>query len=534
MPTKEKHSGLFPPHVHHWIYFVLLGILVASMPTSRFMMSFSQLLLGANWLLAGNYRENVNRFKTNKAALIFSSLFGIYVIALLWTQDLKYALGKDLVDKLPMLTLTFLVASSKPLSRQQLHILVYLFFASVLVTSFIGFQVYLSGNYTNFRHISPYISHVYLSMMICMTIVMLPWLTHRLTQKTHWLMLAWAVVLWLTVFLFILKSFTGIMCLAGIIVFMVSRAVYRQKNHIITISAFTFVLVGVSLAGFFVWDMYRKISLAIETPPETLIEKTAFGNSYHHDLDNPLRENGHYVFRFISDEELRVVWNERSEMDFDGKDRRGNRLKDTIYRFLASKGEKKDKEGLSGLTEEEIRAIERSVPNYLYLQWPGFQSRVHQTIWEVYWYREKGDPTGYSFAQRIEFWRAAWVAFLEKPILGWGTGDIYDAMYFGLEAIDSPLESYHFKPHNQYFQFLLTLGLAGTIVFFLIYWQFVRFTLAWKQLPFNVFLVIMLVSMLATTPIDAQAGQTFFAFFTLFFGVIYTWELHGQRGSQQS
>lgn len=522
--SSQRSWSLFSANTHNWIYFVLFCILVASMPTSRFMMSFSQLLMGANWLLAGNYKENFNRFSTNKPALTFFSLFSIYVIALLWTQDLVYALGKDLVDKLPMLTLTFLVASSKPLSRLQVHILAYIFFASVLVTSFIGLHVYLTGNYTNFRHISPYISHVYLSMMVCMTIAMLPWLTHRLSKNIKWLALVWIVILWLVVFLFILRSFTGIICFGAMILFMIIRAAFYHKRLWVRFSLVLLLVALFAVPGYYMVTMYRKISLTIETPPEKFDRKTALGNTYSHDLENPLRENGHFVYRFISNNELREAWNQRSELDFDGQDMLKNRLRHTVLRFLSSRGLLKDKEAVEQLSDEEIKAIERGIPNYLYLEWPGFKTRLHQTIWEVYWYQEQGDPSGFSFAQRIELWRAAWKAFLEKPLLGWGTGDIFTAMYHGLETIDSPMENYHFKPHNQYLLFLITFGILGTLSFFAIFIRFVMITHSWKQLPFNLFLVIMLVSMLANNPIDAQAGQTFFTFFTLWFGILHTWK----------
>lgn len=521
----KKSLPLFSENTHTWIYFVLLCILAAAMPTSRFVMSLSQLLMGANWLLEGNYREKFQRFKSNKAAITFLSLFSIYVVALLWTEDLRYALGKNLVDKLPMLTLTFMVASSKPIRSWQVYLLAYVFFASVLVTSFIGFYVFITESYTNFRHVSPYISHVYLSMMICMTIGMLPWLTHKLTEDYRLRILAWVVVAWLIVFLFILNSFTGLICFGGMILFLFIRFSHRIKSLWIKASIVSLFLAAIISGVYLISSMYQLVSKTIEVPKESLSEKSAEGNAYTHSLSNPMRENGHYVYRFIADSELREKWNQLSEKEYNGKDVRGNLIRDNVLRYLSSKGERKDKEALSRLEEEEIRAIERGVTNYLYLEWPGVQTRLHQTVWEIYWYREMGDPTGFSFAQRLEFWQASWIAFKEKPILGWGTGDIFIAMYYGLESIDSPLDNYHFKPHNQYLLFLNTFGVLGAILFFLIYWRYVMLSKVWKYLPFNLFLVIMLVSMLANNPIDAQAGQTFFTFFTLYFGVLYPWKL---------
>jgi O-antigen ligase len=83
------------------------------------------------------------------------------------------------------------------------------------------------------------------------------------------------------------------------------------------------------------------------------------------------------------------------------------------------------------------------------------------------------------------------------------------------------MENFRMKPHNQYLLFLLTLGIIGSVMIYSLYAFFVLKTMAYRYWPFNVFLVIMTISMLANHPIDSQAGQTFFTFFTLYFGFIY-------------
>lgn len=517
-----KPKALFSQDVHHWIYYVCLCILVASMPTSRFMMSFIQIIMGLNWLLEGHYRDKWTRFTRNKPALIFSSLFLVQVTGLLWSQELIYGITGDLKDKLPMLTLTFLVISSKPLTRLQVHLLLYLFFASVLVTSFIGFYVYITGSYVNFRHISPYISHVYLSMMVVMTIFTLPWLTKNLTQDRNYLILSLVVSLWLIVFLLILRSMTGILCLAGVVAFLLIRTVFRPVNIWKRIAA-PLVLLVILLPGLLlIMNMYGKVSHEVVPDQAMMNDTTSLGNRYRHDPENILRENGHLVYHFLAENELRKAWNKRSNLDYDTTDMLGNELKATLFRYMSSKGYPKDKEHLNLLTDEDIRAIETGTPNYLYNQWTGLLVRIHQTIWEIYWYRQTGDPTGHTFTQRMELWRGSWEAFKQKPLLGWGTGDIFIAVGYGLEKIDSQMENHRMKPHNQYLLLLLTLGIIGTLITFGLYLWFITLTKAYRYLPFSIFIVIMLISMIGNNPIDAQAGQTFFSFFTLYFGFLYS------------
>jgi ABC-type multidrug transport system fused ATPase/permease subunit len=520
MPLTGKKS-LLPPHIHHQIYFICLCILAASMSTSYYVTSLIQILMGANWLLEGNYREKTSRFVQNHAALAFAGLYLVSLAGLIWSKDLAHGLGKEQIDRLPMLTLTFLIVSSRPLSNFKIRILVYFFFAAVLVVSFIGFYIWVTGSYVNFRKISPFVSHIYFSMMVVMTIFALPWFTARLTSSPRLLIIAYTVSAWLIVYLFILRSLTGIICFAGVIMFLFAWTVYNAKKNWIRIAASGLIIILTILGiGLFSW-MYNKVSMKIVPEPHTLQEKTSAGNSYSHLFDHPERENGHFVYYFLAEEEARDAWNKRSDFDFDGRDLPGNEIRITLYRYLSSMGLRKDAEAITNLTEKDIEAIEKGTPNFLYTQWPGFIVRFHQSIWEVYWYRYKGDPSGHTLTQRIELWKGSYEAFKEKPILGWGTGDIFFAVEYGLKKIESQMDNYHMKPHNQYIVFLLTIGVVGSLVLYFLFGLFIKITGAWKYLAFNIFLVIMGVSMIANHPIDAQAGQTFFTFFSLYFGFLY-------------
>ena len=132
------------------------------------------------------------------------------------------------------------------------------------------------------------------------------------------------------------------------------------------------------------------------------------------------------------------------------------------------------------LDQGDVSAIERGAPNHHYTRWPGFLVRVHQSVWEVYWYRESGNPSGHSLTQRMELWRASFVAFREKPWLGWGTGDLFIAVEYGLNAIDSQMDNFKMKPHNQYLLFLLTLGLLGSVFMYALYIFYVKTSRAYQ------------------------------------------------------
>ncbi len=519
--VKYQFRGYISMATYQTGLFLCLCILVFVMPVSTYIMSAIQLAMGGVWLITGHYKEKVLRFWRNRPALIFAGIYMVYVIGLIWSNDLAQGFIKDLRDKLPTLTLTILVASSRPLSLKQAHILLLLFSLSVTITSFIGFGIFLSGNYTDFRDISPFISHYYYSLMVLLTVFLLPWMVKRLSLSEKYYHASLIISGWLFFFLFILSSLQALLCLAGIVMFLLFRFIGSDQKKLYRMLTASLVFTAMAAAlGTSVY-LYNMVSAEVSVKPDSLYERTALGNPYTHAFDNNLRENGHYVYYFVAREELQEAWNERSDYEFEGSDNTGHELYATLYRYMASKGLRKDREGFAKMAPDDIRAVEQGIPNYRYVEWPRFVTRIHGSFWEVYWYRQTGNPTGHTLSQRLELWKASWLAFKSKPLIGWGTGDVFIAVDYGLTSLDSKLENYRMKPHNQYLVLLLNLGVVGTIAVFLLYFFFVKTTGVQKFLPYNIFLVMMLVAMIGNNPFDVQTGQTIFVFFSLYFGLIY-------------
>jgi hypothetical protein len=507
--------------IHTLLYFYCLCLLVISLPTSIYMVSVSQILMGGNWLLEGHYREKINRFFRNKPALFLVSIYIVFIVGMIWTRDLSHGFGKELLDKLPFLTLTFVVASSRLLSKDRLYALLLMFCAAILLSSFIGFLIFLKGDYVDSRDISPFLMHVYMSLMVVMTIFLLPWVIKQVTSNRKWWYISLLASFSLLLFLIILGSVTGIISLVGVMIFIGIREVIM--GQVLLRKVVVGVMALIALTGVILIYLYviSPLLSVIEPDPTALTQKTASGNPYMHYFEEDQRENGHRVYFFIAEEEARNAWNKVSLIDFSGYDRKMNEIRITIYRYLSSKGLRKDKESIESLQEEEIQAIEMGVPNYLYLKWPNAIVRIHQTFWEVYTYRLTGNPLNLSFVQRVELWRVAWTAYKVNPVLGWGTGDIFVAMAYGRSAIDSPIEKPRMKPHNQFLTIMIQLGLIGLVLIFALYILFIKKSKAWRYLPFNIMLVIIFTAFFGTNLLDFQIGITFFLFFSLFYGIMY-------------
>ena len=130
----------------------------------------------------------------------------------------------------------------------------------------------------------------------------------------------------------------------------------------------------------------------------------------------------------------------------------------------------------------------------------------------------KGNPSGNSVAQRIEFWRAAKYVIKHNLLFGVGTGDIVvelNKAYVEINTVLSP--EYRYKPHNQYITIFVTFGFIG-LVWFLAVLLICFIHLKNNYLGFA-FLIIVSLSMLMEDTIETQVGVTFFAGFISLFAI---------------
>lgn len=517
---KKAFTKAAEERVFEYLMFLLLALFVISLPTSRAFVSITQILLFANWFLEGKYAEKFNRLRKNSFVLYLISVFFVYSVGLFWTRDLASGAGM-LISKLPYLSLVFVVASSRPMSSERIMVLPLLFVAAVLFTTFAGVVVVLSETHADPRDISPFIPHIHLSMMILMSAVFLPWYMRRIAANRKCFFASLAISFWLIVFLFIMGTLSGIIALVVMGVFLLLRDLIRDPG---TGKSIIFVLMIVAVGAISLYVM-RQVAEPVyrEINPELseFSELTAKGNTYIHHEDAELRENGHLVFSFIAEDELRDAWNLRSDIKFDSLDQAGNVLKYTLYRYLSSKGLRKDGAALNLLSDEEIKAVEKGVPNYLYMEWPNVYVRIHQSFWELHRYRQTGNPSGHSFTQRLEVWRAGYAAAKMRPLFGWGTGDHILALHAGLDHMESEFDNFQLRHvHNQFLHLIIMFGITGMIAIVLLYYLFIRQSGASKYLPFNILIVIMLVYMLGNSPLDSQMSLNFILFFALYFGLL--------------
>lgn len=525
--------SFFPQAVHNWFFFAGIAMTAVSMPNSEYFMSVGQFVLAGNWIIEFRYRQKIKRFINNKAAIVFTIIFLLHILAMFWSTDTSEA-WRDIRKKLPFLTLTFMIASAPPgFNKLKSHWVLMGFTLSVFITTVIGYLKFQVDPMLDARELSPFLSHIRFSLMIVFAIFLLIWLVEqrpfnyslRGNNRKQWILRtgAWLISVWLLFFLIEMRVLSGFFSFMLVGLFLTTYLIFQSKNKLLKIGFSSMVVV--SLIGFFmlIGSLYSMVFEKDNTDLNNLPQKTEYGNSYHHGVDDKLTENGNLVYLYIQHDELKEAWNKRSNIDFDDVDNNGQLIRFTIYRYMSSLGLRKDRNGVEKLTDEDIQAIENGIGNHYYIKWPGLITRFHQTIWEVYKYQSGYDPTGHSFTQRIEYWRAAWEAIKEKPLLGWGTGDVMIAQNYGFDKINTPLdEQARNKPHNQFLYFTVVFGIVGLIIIIYVLFYVIFKTRSLKIPPNAVFMVIILASFLIEDTLQTQAGLTFFTHWFLFFNFVYT------------
>ena len=470
------------------------------------------------WLVDGNYKAKIKAFWDNKTALILSSIYLITILGLANTSNFEFALD-DLRRKLPLFFIPFYVAGFSPITKKELHLLLKIFIVGVLISSLWSLFVYLGGlNITivDKRYLSRFNSHIRFGLAIALAIFFS--LYYFIGSKFYKTKLTWlAIAFWLTASLFIFSFFTGlaVFVTTGLILLLVFGI--RNKKKIIKYLSFG-LFIGVCCFSF--WFINTSISdFKTSIVPKTIEEKlfSKAGNKYQNDeytQNSTLKENGYFIEKHIAWGEFQEAWNARSAIKFKEKDLRGQQIKNTLMRFVTSKGQRKDKEAIDQLSDKEVHAIENGIANYKYLEMNPLRVRAHKILWEYNDFIASGNLNGHSVLMRWEYWKTAYRIIKQSPIFGVGTGDVQDSFNKQYNIDNSTLlKKYRLRTHNQYLAYFVSFGFIGFLLFiFSLFYALLKLK-SYKNYLYLAFFSIVFLSMIWEDTLEVQAGINFFAFF---------------------
>jgi hypothetical protein len=515
---------------HRGIYLISLCLIAIFLPSSRYMLTVSEILLAVNWVAEGGFRTRFSRLRSDRAAIAFMLIYVLSVVGLIWSEDPGYAFRHDLLHKLPTLFMPLIVATSPLPGRKMTRVILLLFISSVVVVSFIGFFSRLMQPALSFRDASPFMPGVYFGLMVIIAAFQLPLLAREdgdrmlmITGSRKFFIASLVISAWLIFFLFHLRTLSGVASFAVAFIINTSALAARSGRVLPKILLPAGLIIVTALAVVPMVSIWKQAHAETPVDFRNLDSLTVAGHPYQHDTLNIIRENGNLVYLYIADGELREAWSERSSLDYDGASLAGLELRATLFRYMSSLGLRKDAEGFMKLNDNDLAAVERGITNHLNLHRPGFYIRVYEEMMSLYlYYKSSRQLTEWgSLTKRIDLWRASWVAFRERPLLGWGTGSILPAVEQGLQKNGSSLSGLNMKPHSQYLYILITLGVAGLIITVVLYAFFVVKRHAHRFLMFILFLAVFLVSFLGNNTLESQPGQDLFVFFSMIYGYFY-------------
>lgn len=504
--------------VHRQVHLGALALALIALPWSEFLLSLSQIILVANWLWEGVARNDLTgRFKRSfgrAESAVFISFLGLHALGLLWTTDLKWGLDLNRI-LLPVLVFGAVLPSVPRLSGKELKDLLLLgawsATASTVASLAMRHEVLAQGQ---FRDLSPFISHIRLGLMLCFSIAVFVYYWPRgiALRIAHV-----AAILWCLWFMDQLRSLIAIPVLAALVVFALWR-MGRRANRTWKLAVLLLFLSGTAAGSFFLWTVYSDHVRVDRHALEHLDERSAGGEIYYHDLKNPMRENGHYVWINVADKELERTWERRSTLPFWGEDKLGQPLRFTLVRYLASMGERKDSVGVQALTDADIARIESGITSVAQGRKGAMRARIGQVLYEMEAYRTQGDPNGHSVTMRIEFVRAGLHIARNNWLTGVGTGDTQLAFNAAFDELDSPLEPrWRLRAHNEYLTLFISFGLFGFLWSMFSWWWPARRSRACRHPLFTAWAIIFLLSCLSEDTIETQMGATFFALYYALF-----------------
>ncbi len=504
-------------YLHRLIYIYSLLLAAVSLPVSEFLLSLSQFFLAANWLVEGEFKKKWETFKTNRAVQIFLLFFGAHIIWLFNTTNFAFALH-DLKIKLPLLVFPVIISTTAPLTQVELKKIFRYFNNSVLIATFIMFALFLhccGFQYDNVKHISIFISHIRFSLMLVLSIFIQLYYLVKNKNLIKNILLAIGIIFWEIFFLFLLQARTGIVIFSVLLpVFLFWSIKQLKNNKIIKFTLATSLIVVILLPVIFIIYSVHRFYQTDKVDLKNLPKYTAAHNPYYHNPNSKVIENGHYIWLYVSMKELREGWNKISNIPFDSLDRKGQKIKYTIIRYLTSKGLTKDAEGLKQLTPKDIKLIESGATNYLEGKEFSAYYQIYKVLWEIDVYRKKEEANNHSVTQRFEFLKAALHIIKNNFWFGVGTGDVRDAYYEYYTHSNTKLKpKFWLRAHNQFVTFWLTFGVVGFVLVLIAIFVPVFMTGAYKSFIFNIFFLIALFSFLNEDTLETQMGVTFFSFF---------------------
>ena len=179
------------------------------MVTSIGMSNVVWVLLLANWMLEGRWREKWLMARESRLLQAVGILFLLHIVGLLWTSNLPA--GLHVVERLlPWMAVPLVVLTTHPPEERARQHILGIYVGTLVVVSIIGLVRWHTIPGLPYRDIVPFISHIRFALNVCMAIILLC-SSERLTGGVR--IVRYLLVLWFLAFLLLLRSYTAFVVL---------------------------------------------------------------------------------------------------------------------------------------------------------------------------------------------------------------------------------------------------------------------------------------------------------------------------------
>ena len=498
------------------VFYGLLLLMAIGLPLSKALMSIIPGVMFVIWIAEGRFSTKLLRFKERKSLQLLISIFFVYLLGLFWTNSLQWGLH-DIKIQLPLLALPLVIGTSDRLNYRQVKGIIYVFSAAVIVASFcsIGALLGLNGKIIHDpREMSLFISHIRFALLINISIFSLGWYFLNSEKKNPAEKIVLLIsILWLCTFLVILKSATGWVVFLTALAATVFIGIFRIKKLVWRVT-FSGILIAIFLLPLIYIGYVLHLFYTTEPIPENINSlRTSRGNVYSNELENKQIENGHYTFLYIAVDELRESWEKRSQIKYDSVSPSGYNQY-VLFRYMTSKGLRKDADGVAKLTNKDIQNIENGMTNYMFGNPFSLYKRIYQIVWETHNYLLGENPAGHSVTQRWEYYKMAHNIIGDRFWFGHGTGGYY--MAYQDEYNQNHFfknQDYRQRSHNMFLSYWIDFGIVGMI--YICFALIAPIFLEHKGRSFLllVFMLIVLLSFMNEDTLNNHDAISFFAFF---------------------
>ena len=513
---------LFGFTVHPFLQLLGMIILSFGLPFNKVLMSIGTIWLASNIILKADFKSYWKNWRSNILAWFVLGILILHLIGLTYTNDFDYAF-RDLNTKLPLFVIPLSIIAF-PIRKEWLNYVLYFFLLSLCITTMINLYTYWSNPQADFRSLSLFGSHIRYTILVVMGILVC---IYFLIQKKKFGMLWLAPLLWFAFYVYQSQVFAGYVSIIMIILAAILFGILNLNNKAVKIGLLILTIFGL-FGCIFMSVKFLEIDKQ-QIDFTELPEKTPRGNEYIHDTTFVWYENGNHVMSYISTDELEQEWNKRSDIDYSGTDQNGHKIQSTLVRYMASKGLKKDKDGMQNMTREDIENVEKGYTNYKQVSGSPL-TRIENLKNDIFMYSLTGDPNGNSFIERIEHFSVGMLIVRDHPFLGVGTGDVQNIFNDYYKKTNTKLDRNKWnRAHNQSLTFWITFGVFGFILFSGL-WVFVGY----QSVKLNSFFVlcfclIAIGSFLSEDTIETQQGVTFIAFFLAVSHILLQYKRHNLK-----